>query len=220
MWFHQLHNLPSPDQDDLGVSQPGHVQRPAPKEGHHARGATAQVLGNADTHEGELEGNTKPCCVYLSSGLFHKALVGELERPAEGLAGVVAEGFLPYEVHVEVVGSINGGVHATVTIKHSEIGLLFLILLDDTSHMTTPSSTLTPLVERGHRLYLNIEERVEVGDDDVLVLHLPPHVFDGVDRCFIVRLRSAVEGQLLHPQAAHFKESVEHQPGQLHRLQL
>lgn len=75
-------------------------------------------------------------------------------------------------------------------------------------------------MERGQRVYLKVEERVEVGDDDVLVLHLPPHVLDGVDGRLVVRLRSAVEGQLLHPQAARLKESVEHQPGQLHRLQL
>lgn len=50
----------------------------------------------------------------------------------------------------------------------------------------------------------------------MFVLHLPPHVLDGVDRCFIVWLWSAAEGQLFHPQAADLKEPVEHQPGQLH----
>lgn len=65
-------------------------------------------------------------------------------------------------------------------------------------------------------MYLKIEECVEVRDDDVFVLHLPPHVLDGVDRCFIVWLWSAAEGQLFHPQAADLKEPVEHQPGQLH----
>lgn len=49
MWFHQLHNLASPDQNDLGVSQPGDIQRPAPQERHHARCATAQVLPNTNT---------------------------------------------------------------------------------------------------------------------------------------------------------------------------
>lgn len=48
MWFHQLHSLSPPDQDDLGVSQPGHIQRLAPQERHHTCGATAQVLPNTD----------------------------------------------------------------------------------------------------------------------------------------------------------------------------
>lgn len=68
--------------------------------------------------------------------------------------------------------------------------------------------------------YLNVEQRVEVGDDDVLVLHLAPHVLDGVDGGFVVRLRATAEGQLLQPQAAGLEESVEDQAGQLHRLQL
>lgn len=50
----------------------------------------------------------------------------------------------------------------------------------------------------------------------MFVLHLAPHVLDGVYGGFIVGQRTATEGKLLHPQAAHLKESVEHQPGQLH----
>lgn len=69
-------------------------------------------------------------------------------------------------------------------------------------------------------IHLDLEECVKVGDDDMLVLHLAPHVFDGVDRSFIVWLWTAVEGKLLQPEAAHLKESVKHQPGQLHRLDL
>ncbi len=69
-------------------------------------------------------------------------------------------------------------------------------------------------------IYLNVKECVEVGDDDMLVLHLAPHVLDGVDGSFVVRLWTAVERQLLQPHAAHLKQSVEHEPGQLHRLQL
>lgn len=72
----------------------------------------------------------------------------------------------------------------------------------------------------GSRVYLHVEECVEVGDDDVLVLHLAPHVLDGVDGSFIVRLWAAAERQLLQPEAAHLKQSVKHQPGQLHRLYL
>lgn len=69
-------------------------------------------------------------------------------------------------------------------------------------------------------IYLDIEEGVEVGDDDVLVLHLAPHVLDGVDGRFVVRLWATAKGQLLQPEAAHLEERVEHQPGELHGLQL
>lgn len=69
-------------------------------------------------------------------------------------------------------------------------------------------------------MYLDVEKRVEVGYDDMLVLHLTPHVLDGVDGRLVVWLRAAAEGQLFHPEAAHLKERVEHQPGQLDRFYL
>lgn len=68
--------------------------------------------------------------------------------------------------------------------------------------------------------YLKVEECVEVRDDDVLILHLAPHVLDGVNGGFVVWLWTAAERQLLHPEAAHLKQSVKHQPGELHRLHL
>lgn len=68
--------------------------------------------------------------------------------------------------------------------------------------------------------HLDIEERVEVWDDDVFVLHLAPHVLDGVDGRLVIGLRAAAEGQFLHPQAAHLEERVEHQPRQLDRFNL
>lgn len=74
---------------------------------------------------------------YLSGGLLHKALVGELEGPAEGLARVLAEGFLVGEVDVQVVGGIIGSIHATVTVKHCKVSLFFLILWDESGHMTS-----------------------------------------------------------------------------------
>lgn len=75
-------------------------------------------------------------CVYLSGGLLHKAFIGELEGPAEGLAGILAEGFLVSQVDVQVVGSINGSVDAAVAIEHCKVSLFFLILQDKTGHMT------------------------------------------------------------------------------------
>lgn len=74
---------------------------------------------------------------YLSGGLLHEALIGELEGPAEGLARVLAEGFLVGEVDVQVVGGVIGSIHATVTVKHGEVSLLFLILQDESGHMTS-----------------------------------------------------------------------------------
>lgn len=68
--------------------------------------------------------------------------------------------------------------------------------------------------------YLDIEECVEVGDDDVFVLHLASHVLDGVDGCFVVWLRAAAERQLLLPEAAGLIQSVKDHPGQLHSLHL
>lgn len=70
------------------------------------------------------------------------------------------------------------------------------------------------------RTHLDVKERVEIGDNDVLVLHLAPHVLDGVDGRLVVRLRAAAEGQLLHPHAAHLEEGVEDQPRQLDRFYL
>lgn len=75
-----------------------------------------------------------------------------------------------------------------------------------------------PLFEKRDNIYLDVEERVEVWDDDVFVLHLAPHVLDGVDGRFVVRLWTAAERQLLLPEAARLKEFVKHQPGQRHRL--
>lgn len=52
----------------------------------------------------------------------------------------------------------------------------------------------------------------------MLVLHLAPHVLDGVDGRFVVRLWAAAVRQLLHPEAAHVEQRVEHQPGQFDGL--
>lgn len=68
--------------------------------------------------------------------------------------------------------------------------------------------------------YLDVEERVEVWDDDVFVLHLAPHVLDGVNGRFIVRQRTAVEGELLQPEAAHLKQYIKHESGHRHSLDL
>lgn len=73
-------------------------------------------------------------------------------------------------------------------------------------------------LKKSDNIYLDVEERVEIGDDNVFVLHLAPHVLDGVDGRFVVRLWTAAERQLLLPEAASLKQSVEHQPGQRHRL--
>lgn len=54
----------------------------------------------------------------------------------------------------------------------------------------------------------------------MLVLHLAPHVLDGVDGRLIIWLWTAAEGELLQPEAARLKQSIKHQPGQLHRLHL
>lgn len=83
--------------------------------------------------------------------------------------------------------------------------------------MVRPTDLMRSLVGRTH---LDVKECVEIRDDDVFVLHLAPHVLDGVDGRLVVRLWAAVEGQLLHPQAAHLKEGVEHQPCQFDRFYL
>lgn len=77
---------------------------------------------------------------YLSGGLLYEALVGELEGPAEGLARVLAEGFLVGEVDVQVVGGVIGGVHATVTVKDGKVSLFFLILQDESGHVNSVTS--------------------------------------------------------------------------------
>lgn len=68
--------------------------------------------------------------------------------------------------------------------------------------MVRPTDLMQDFVGQTH---LDVKECVEIRDNDVFVLHLAPHVLDGVDRRLIVRLRAAAEGQLLHPQAAHLK---------------
>lgn len=83
--------------------------------------------------------------------------------------------------------------------------------------MVRPIDLMRGFVGRTH---LDVKERVEIGDNNVFVFHLAPHVLDGVDGRLIVRLRAAAEGQLLHPQAAHLKEGVEHQPCQFDRFYL
>ena len=67
---------------------------------------------------------------------------------------------------------------------------------------------------------LDVEEGVEVGDDDMLVLHLAPHVLDGVDGGLVVGRGAAAVREVLHPRVAHLKQPVEHQPRQLHRVHL
>lgn len=83
--------------------------------------------------------------------------------------------------------------------------------------MVRTADLMQDLVGRTH---LDIKERVEIGDNDVFVLHLAPHVLDGVDGSLVVRLWAAAEGQFLHPQAAHLKKGVEHQPCQFDRFYL
>ena len=67
---------------------------------------------------------------------------------------------------------------------------------------------------------LDVEEGVEVRDDDVLVLHLAAHVLDGVDGGLVVGRGPAAVREVLHPRVAHLKQPVEHQPGQLHGVEL
>jgi hypothetical protein len=68
--------------------------------------------------------------------------------------------------------------------------------------------------------YLYVEESVEVGDDDMFVLHLAAHVFDGVDGSLVVGLRAAAVREVFQPQAACFTQFVENEPGKCHRLNL
>jgi hypothetical protein len=68
--------------------------------------------------------------------------------------------------------------------------------------------------------YLYVEEGVEVGNDDVFVLHLAAHVFDGVDGGLVVGLRAAAVREVFQPQAACFTQLIEDEPGKGHRLNL
>lgn len=62
-------------------------------------------------------------------------------------------------------------------------------------------------------LYLKVEEHVEVRNADVLVFHLPAHVFDGVDGCLIVPVGFNLKWKVFHPVAADLMEFVENQAG-------
>lgn len=68
--------------------------------------------------------------------------------------------------------------------------------------------------------HLEVEEHVEVRDADVLVLHLPAHVLDGVDGGLVVAVGLGLQGEILHPVAADLVQFAVNQTGQLHRLDL
>lgn len=74
---------------------------------------------------------------YLSAGLLHKALVGDLEGSAERRDRVLVEAFLLHQVDVEVVGGVVGSVHAAVAVEHPEVGLFLLILRDGSRSVST-----------------------------------------------------------------------------------
>lgn len=50
--------------------------------------------------------------------------------------------------------------------------------------------------------YLEVEEHVEVWDADMLVFHLPAHIFDGMDGCLVVAVGLRLEWKVFHPVAA------------------
>lgn len=70
----------------------------------------------------------QPHKTHLSGCLLHKALVCHPERLAQRLCGVMLKHLLVHQVHMEVDGGINGGIHSPVTIEYCEISLLLLIL--------------------------------------------------------------------------------------------
>lgn len=68
--------------------------------------------------------------------------------------------------------------------------------------------------------YLEMEERVEVGDDDVPVLHLAAHVLDSMDGGLVVGLRAASLWETLQPHAACLAQLIKDQASQFHCLYL
>ena len=69
---------------------------------------------------------------YLAGGLLDESLVRDLEGAKQRLGRVLTEHLLAHEVDVEMVGSIDGGVHAPVAVEHGKEGLLFLVLRSHT----------------------------------------------------------------------------------------
>lgn len=67
---------------------------------------------------------------------------------------------------------------------------------------------------------LQVEEHVEVRDDDVPVLHLAPHVLDGVDGGLVVSLRAASWGKPLQPHTACLTQLIKDQASKFHCLDL
>lgn len=67
---------------------------------------------------------------------------------------------------------------------------------------------------------LQVEEHVEVRDDDVPVLHLAPHVLDGVDGGLVVSLRAASWGKPLQPHTARLTQLIKDQASKFHCLDL
>lgn len=68
--------------------------------------------------------------------------------------------------------------------------------------------------------YLQVEERVKVGYDDVPVFHLAAHVFNGMDGGLVVGLRAASRRETLQPHATCLTQLIEDQTSQFHCLDL
>lgn len=68
--------------------------------------------------------------------------------------------------------------------------------------------------------YLQVEERVKVGYDDVPVFHLAAHVFNGMDGGLVVGLRAASRREALQPHATCLTQLIEDQTSQFHCLDL
>lgn len=77
-----------------------------------------------------------------------------------------------------------------------------------------------PIVSCVGGVYLQVEERVKVRDDDMPVFHLAPHVFNGVDGGLVVGLRAASRWETLQPHAARLTQLIKDQTSQFHCLDL
>lgn len=86
--------------------------------------------------------------------------------------------------------------------------------------MIYPGWPLVVLPSSKQAVYLKIEKCVEVRDADMLVFHLAPHVFNGMNRRFIITVRFPLQGKVLYPAAADVMELAEHCAGQLHCFHL
>lgn len=69
---------------------------------------------------------------YLHFCFPNEAFVGDSEGATKGLPWILAEALLVHHVDVEVVGGVDGSVHAPVAIEHGEEGLLLLVLKTQT----------------------------------------------------------------------------------------